>query len=189
MWKIWMQFFRSKTKILGIFTPFRCSKTSIWFRTTSFMSKTHVLGGFMPFHCRTRPIVKISIGVHLMHEFMPPKPFLILSQPTHYFRSKTHVLVGSMPFRSRTWHVAKTGIEVHLMHEFMPLDLFLVFLQQKCPIHYFRSKTHVLDGFVPFCSPTRPVANICIGEHLMHEFVPRKPFSCLAETNMLNPQL
>jgi len=122
-----MHSFRSKTKILGIFTPLRCSKTSIWVRTTSFMSKTRVLGGFTPFHCRTCPIVKISIVVHLMHEFMPPKPFLILSQPIHYFRSETHVLGGSMPFRSRTWHVAKIGIEVHLMHEFMPLDLFLVF--------------------------------------------------------------
>ena len=127
MWKISMHTFRSKTKILGIFTPFWCSKTSIWFRPTSFMSKTRVWGGFIPFHCRTWPIVKISIGVHLMHEFMPPKPFLILSQPIHYFRSKTHVLGGSMPFRSRTWHVVKIGIEVHLMHEFMPVDPFLVF--------------------------------------------------------------
>ena len=145
-----MHFFRSKIKFLGSFTPFRCSKTSIWFRTTSFMSKTRVLGGFTPFHCRTWPIVKISIRLHLMHEFMPPKPFLILSQPTHYFRSKTHVLGGSMPFRSRTWHVAKTGIEVDLMDDFMPLELFLVFLQQTCPIHYFRSKTHVFEGSAPF---------------------------------------
>ena len=122
-----MHSFRSKTHILGIFTPFRCSKMSVRFRTTYFRSKTCVLGGFTPFHCRTWPIVKINIGVHLMHEFMPPKPFLILSETTHYFRSKTHVLGGSMPFRSRTWHVAKTGIKVHLMHEFMPLDLFLVF--------------------------------------------------------------
>ena len=30
------------------------------------------------------------------------------------------------------------------MHKFMPLDLFLVFLQQTCPIHYFRSKTHAI---------------------------------------------
>ena len=83
---------------------------------------------------------------------------------------------------------AKTGIEVHLMREIMPLDLFLVFFQQTCPIHYFKSQTHDLDGFVPICGPTRPVAKICIGEHLMHEFVPRKPFSFLAATNMLNPQ-
>jgi len=184
-----MHFFRSKTKILGIFTPFRCSKTSIWFRTTSFMSKTRVLGGFTPFHCRTWPIVKISIGVHLMHEFMPPKPFLILSQPTHYFKSKTHVLGGSMPFRSRTWHSCKNryrGAFNARVYASRPVSCFL---QQTCPIHYFSSKTHVLDGFVPFCCPTRPVANICIGEQLMHEFVPRKPFSCLAATNMLNPQL
>ena len=65
------------------------------------------------------------------------------------------------------------------MHEFVPLDPFLVFLEQTCPIHYFRSKTHVLDGFMPFCCPTRPVANICIGEHLMHEFVLRKSFFLL----------
>ena len=122
-----MHSFRSKTHILGIFTPFRCSKTSVWFRTTKFRSKTHVLGVFTPFHCSTWPIVKISIGVHLMHEFMSPKPFLVLLQPIHYFWSKTHVLGGSIPFRSHTWHVAKTGIDVHLMHEFMPLDLFLVF--------------------------------------------------------------
>src|SRR6185295_10306974 len=62
------------------------------------------------------------------------------------------------------------------MHEFMPLDPFLVFLQQTCPIHYFRSKTQVLDGFVPFCCRTRPAAKISIGMHLKHEFVPRKPF-------------
>ena len=72
--------------------------------------------------------------------------------------------------------LAKTGIEVHLMHKFMPLDLFLVFLQQTCPIHYFRSKTQVLDGFAAFCCRTRPAAKIIIGVHLKHEFLPRKPF-------------
>ena len=114
-----------------------------------------------------------------MHEFMPLKPFLVLSQWTcqiHYFRSKTHVLGGSRPFRSRTWHVAKTGIKAHLMHEFVPLEPFHVCLQQTCPLHYFRSKTQVLDGFVPFCCRTRPTAKISIGVHLKHEFVPQKPF-------------
>jgi hypothetical protein len=41
-----MHSLRSKTHILGIFTPFRCSKTSAWFRTTYFTSKTHVFGWF-----------------------------------------------------------------------------------------------------------------------------------------------
>ena len=61
-WKISMHSVRSKTHILGIFTPFRCSKTSVWFRTAYITSKTRVLVGFMPFRCRTWPIVKISIG-------------------------------------------------------------------------------------------------------------------------------
>jgi hypothetical protein len=54
--------FRSKTHILGIFTPFRCSTMSVGFRTTYFMSKIHISGCFRPFRCRTWPIVKISIG-------------------------------------------------------------------------------------------------------------------------------
>src|SRR6185436_9864300 len=53
------------------------------------------------------------------------------------------------------------------------------FLQQTCPIHYFTSKTHVLDGFVPFCCPTRPIGKNCIRGHLMHEFVLRKSFFLL----------
>ena len=66
--------------------------------------------------------------------------------------------------------LAKTYIEV------LPLEPFLVFQQRTCPIHYFRSKTHVLDGFVPFCCHTRPAMKIIIGVHLKHEFLPRKPF-------------
>ena len=102
--------------------------------------------------------------------------FVTTNMPNPLFQSKTHVLGDSMPFRSGTWHVAKTGIEAHLMHEFMPLELFLVFLQQICPIHYFSSKTLVLDGSVPFRCRTRPAAKISIGVHLKLEFVPRKPF-------------
>ena len=82
--------------------------------------------------------------------------FVATNMPNLLFKSKTHVLGGFMPFRSRTWHVAITGIEVHLMHEFMPLEPFLGFLQQICPINYFRSKTYVLVGFAPFCCHTRP---------------------------------
>ena len=59
-----------------------------------FRSKTHGLDGFAPFCCRTRPVAKISIYVHLKHEFVPRKPFLVWSQQTcaiHSFMSKTHV--------------------------------------------------------------------------------------------------
>src|SRR6185436_16638855 len=63
--------------------------------------------------------------------------------------------------------LAKTCIEVHLMHEFLPLEPFLVFEQRTCPIHYFRSKTHVFEGFTPFRRRTRPVAETRIGVHLI----------------------
>ena len=124
-------------------------------------------------------LAKSCIEVHLMHEFMHPKPFscfVATNMPNPLFQSKTHVLVGSMPFHSHTWHVAKTGIEAHLIHEFMPLEPFLVFLQQTCPIHYYRSKTQVFDGFAPFCCRTQPAAKTSIGVHLKNKFVPRKPF-------------
>ena len=174
-----MQCFRSKTHIFGICTPFRCSKMSSWFRTTYFMSKTRVSGGFTPFCCRTWPIAKISIGVHLNARVYASETiscFVTMNMPNPLFQSKTHVLGGSMPFRSRTWHVAKTGIEAHLIHEFMPQEPFLVFLQQTCPIHYYRSKTQGLDCFAPFCCRTRPAAKTSIGVHLKNKFVPRKPF-------------
>ena len=142
------------------------------------MSKILVSGGFAPFRCRTRPIVKISIGcikcMSLCSETI--SYFVTTNMPNPIFQSKTHVLGGYMPFCSRTWHVAETGIEVHLMHEFMPLEPFLVSLQQTCPFHFFWSKTHVLDGFAPFCCRTWPIAKICIGVQLMHEFMPPKPF-------------
>ena len=127
-----MHSFRSKTHILGIFTPFRCSTTSVWFRTMYFTSKTRVSGGFTPFHCHTRPIMKIIIGFIKCTSLCLRNHFLFShNEPNPLFQSKTHVLGGSMPFRSRTWHIAKTGIEAHLIHEIMPLEPFLVFLQYR----------------------------------------------------------
>ena len=66
--------------------------------------------------------------------------------------------------------LAKTDTEVHLMHKFLPPELFLVFWQRTCPIHYFRSKTHVFEGFAPFCQRTRPIAETSIGVHLIEYF-------------------
>ena len=171
-----MHSFRSKTHILGIFTPFRCSTTSVWFRTMYFTSKTRVSGGFTPFHCHTRPIMKIIIGFIKCTSLCLRNHFLFShNEPNPLFQSKTHVLGGSMPFRSRTWHIAKTGIEAHLIHEFMPLEPFLVFCtigvhlkhefvprkpflvwsQRTLSIHNFRSKTHIYKiCLIPHCTFT-----------------------------------
>ena len=66
--------------------------------------------------------------------------------------------------------LAKSCIEVHLMHEFLPLEPFLVFQQRTCPMHYFRSKTHVFEGFAPFFRRTRHVAETSIDVHLIECF-------------------
>jgi hypothetical protein len=111
-----------------------------------FRSKTHVWGGLAQFRCRTSPIPKTGVGVHTKHEFLPPEPFLCFSQqtcPIHYFRSKTYVSGGFAQFRCRTSPILKTGVGVHTKHEFLPPEPFLRFSQRTCPIHYFRSKTHV----------------------------------------------
>ena len=143
--------FQSKTHVLGGSMPFRSrtwhvAKTGIeahlmhefmplepflvFLQQTCpfhfFQSKTQVLVGFTPFCCRTCPVVKISIGVHLKHEFMPRKPFLVWSQRTcsiHNFRSKTHVFEGFSPFRRCTRPVAETSIGVHLIECFRIVGL------------------------------------------------------------------
>ena len=97
-----------------------------------------------------------------------------MNMPNPLFQLK--LIFWVVPFDFVARHVAKTCIEAHLMHEFVPLEPFLVFLQQTCPIHYYRSKTQVLDGLAPFYCRTRPAAKTGIGVHLKNKFVPWKPF-------------
>ena len=151
-WKISMHSFRFKTHILGIFTPFRCSTTSVGFAPHTLRLKFVFRVVSHHFVAAPNPLWKSISGALNARVYASEtiSCFVATNMPNLLFKSKTHVLGGFMPFRSRTWHVAKTGIEVHLMYEFMPLEPFLVFLQQTCPFHYFLSKTHVLDGFAPF---------------------------------------
>jgi hypothetical protein len=60
------------------------------------------------------------------------------------------------PFRKRVmW--------VHTKHEFLTPKAFLRFLQRTCPIHYFRSGTHVWGGFAQFCCCTSPIPKMGMG--------------------------
>jgi hypothetical protein len=155
-----------------------------------FRSKTHVWGGFAQFRCRTSPIPKT--GVHTKHEFLPPEPILCFSQrtcPIHYFRSKTHVWGGFAQFRCRTSPIPKTGVGVHTKHEFSPPEPFLRFSQRTCPIHYFRSKTHVWGGFAQFRCRTSPIPKMGVVTHsengcrgsYKHEFSSPEPFLSFAQ--------
>ena len=134
-WKNSIHSFRSKTHILGIFTPFRCSTTSVWFCTTYFTSKIRVSGCFTPFLAAPDPLWKSVSGALNARVYASEtiSCFVTMNMPNPLFQFKTHVLGGSMPFRSRTWHVAKTGNEAHLMHEFMPIEPFLVFFVANMP--------------------------------------------------------
>jgi hypothetical protein len=123
-------------------------------------------GGFTQFRCRTSPISKTGVGVHTKHEFSPPEPFLRFSErtfPIHYFRSKTHVWGGFTQFRCCTSPISKTGVGVHTKHESSPPEPFLRFSQRTCPIHYFRSKTHVWGGFAQFRYRTSPIPKMGVG--------------------------
>jgi hypothetical protein len=124
-----------------------------------FRSKTHVWVGFAQFRCCTSPILKTVVGVITKHEFLPLEPSLRFSQrtcPIHYFRYNTHVWGGFAQFRCRTSPIPKTIVGVHTKHEFLPPEPFLRFSQRTCPIHYFRSKTHVWvvsRNFIAACHP------------------------------------
>jgi hypothetical protein len=80
--------------------------------------------------------------------------------PIHYFMSKTHVFGGFAQLRCHTSPIPKTGVKVHSKHEFLPQEPFLRFSQRTCPMHYFRSKTHVWGGFTQFCCRTSPIPKL-----------------------------
>jgi hypothetical protein len=83
---------------------------------------------------------------------------------------------GSAQFRCCTSPIPKAGVGVHTKHEFSPPEPFLCFAQRTCPIHYFRSKTHVWGGFAQFRCRTSPIPKTGVGVHTKHEFLPLEPF-------------
>jgi hypothetical protein len=88
---------------------------------------------------------------------------------------------------------SENGCRVHTKHEFLPPEPFLRFSQQTCPIHYFRSKTHVWGGFVQFRCRTSPILKTFVEVHTKHEFLPPDPFLRFrnehAQSTTLGPKL
>jgi hypothetical protein len=137
-----------------------------WVVSRNFVAARH------PFRKRVSGCIQCTSFCHRNH-------FLRFSQrtcPIHYFISKTHVLGGFAQFRCRTSPIPKTGVGVHTMHEFLPLKPFLRFSQRTCPIHYFRSKTHVLGGFAQFRCRTSPILKTGVGVHKSTSFCHRNHF-------------
>jgi hypothetical protein len=77
-------------------------------------------------------------------------------------------VVARHPFRKQVSGAYK--------HEFLPPEPFLQFLQRTCPIHYFRSKTHVWGSFAQFRRCTSPIPKTGVVVHTKHEFLPPEPF-------------
>jgi hypothetical protein len=95
-------------------------------------------------------------------------------------------VVARHPFRKR-----ESGCIQSFM--FLPPEPFLRFSQRTCPIHYFRSKTHVGGGFAQFRCRTSPIPKTGVGCiqstsfcHRNHFFVFRNEH---AQSTTLGPKL
>jgi hypothetical protein len=172
-----IQYFRSKTHVWGGFAQFHCRtspipKTGVGVHTKHefspsepflrfsqrtcpihyFRPKTHVWGGFAQFRCRTSPIPKTGVGCIKSMSFRHRNHFFVFrnehAQSTT-LGPKLMFGVVSRNFFVVCHPIPKTGVGVHTKHEFLPPEPILRFSQRTCPIHYFRSKTHVWGGFAP----------------------------------------
>ena len=103
--------------------------------------------------------------------------FSVKTHPIHYFRSKTHILGGFAPFVCHKSTVAKSGPGMPFSHGFGPTKLLSSFHPKTHPIHYFRSKTHILGSFAPFGGRKCTVPKSDPRMQFWHDFRPMKPFS------------
>ena len=88
---------------------------------------------------------------------------------------------------------SENGYRVHTKHEFLPPEPFLRFSQRTCPIHYFRSKTHVWGGFTQFRCRTSPIPKTGVGCIQSTSFCHRNQFFIFrnehAQSTTLGPKL
>ena len=142
-------------------------------------SNTHILGGFAPFGCSKCNVAKSGPMMLFGHEFGPMKLFLSFpakTHPIHYFRYKTHVLGCFAPFGCCKCTIVKSGPRMPFWHEFRATNFFSRFSTKTHPIHYIRSKTHILGGFAPFVCSKCTVAKSVPRLPFWHESRPTKLF-------------
>jgi hypothetical protein len=90
-------------------------------------------------------------------------------------------------------HHAENRCRVHTKHEFLPPKPFLRFSLRTCPIHYFRSKTHVWGGFAQFRCRTSSILKTVVGCIQSTSFCHRNHFFVFrnerAQSTTLGPKL
>jgi hypothetical protein len=88
---------------------------------------------------------------------------------------------------------SENGFRVHTKHDLLSLEPFLHFSQRTCPIHYFRSKTHVWGGFAQFCCLTSPITKTGVECIQSMSFCHRNQFFVFrnkhAQSTTLGPKL
>jgi hypothetical protein len=77
-------------------------------------------------------------------------------------------VVARHPFRKRVSDAYKARV-------FATGTIFR-FSLRTCPIHYFRSKTHVCGSFAQLRCRSSPILKTVVGVHTKHEFLPPEPF-------------
>jgi hypothetical protein len=176
--------------------PFR-KWVSRWIQSTSFRHRNHffvfrnehaqsttlgpkLIFGFVQFRCRTLPIPKTGVGVYTSTSFCHRNHFFVLrnehAQSTNLGPKLMFGVVSRYIVAARHLFRKRVSGGVHTKHEFLPPEPILRFSQQTCPIHYFRSKSHVWGGFAQFRCSTSPIPKTGVGVHTKHEFSPPKPF-------------
>jgi hypothetical protein len=196
-----IHYFRSKTHVWGGFAQFRCRRSPIpktvvgpRIQSTSFRHRNHF------FVLRNVHAQSTTLGPKLMfgvvsrnfiaarHQFRKRVSGCIQAR---VFATGTiySFFATNMPnpllyvqnsclgwFRAISLsHVtnSENGCRGAYKHGFSPPEPFLRFSQRTCPIHYFRSKTHVWGGFAQFRCHTSPIPKTGVGVHTSRSFCHR----------------
>jgi hypothetical protein len=131
------------------------------------------------FRCCTSPIRKRVSGCIQITSFCHQNHFFVFrnqhSQSTNlgpklmFGVVSRNFVAARHPFRKRVSGCIRSMSFCHRNH-------FFVFSQRTCPIHYFRSKTHVCSGFVQFRCRTSPIPKTGVGVHTSTSFYHRNRF-------------
>jgi hypothetical protein len=160
-----------------------------------FRSKTHAWGGFTQFRFHTSPILKTGVGVHKSTSFCHRNHFFIFRN--EHAQSTTlgpklmlgvvsrNFVAARHPFRKRVSGCIKARV--------FATGIISSFSQRTCPIHYFRSKTHVWGGFTQFRCRTSPIPKTGVEVHKSTSFCHQNHFFIFhnehAQSTTLGPKL
>jgi hypothetical protein len=143
-----------------------------------FRSKTHVLGGFAQFRCRTSPIPKTGVGCIKARVFATGtiSSFFATNMPNPLLKVQNSCLGWFRAILLPHVTHSENGCRGAYNARVFATETISSFSQRTCPIHYFRSKTHVLGGFAQFRCRTSPIPKTGVGVHKSTSFCHRNHF-------------